>query len=73
MQDVQTRKLRIIQSILVAEDEAIFDELEAILQNSESYEAALKSKLTSRALKAEDDILNKRFNTREEVEAKLKA
>jgi len=71
--NMQTRKLRLIQSILVEEDEAIFDELEAILNYSDAQNKVLKQKLTARALKAEDDIRNKRFNSRDEVEAKLKA
>jgi hypothetical protein len=71
--DIATRKLHFIQDVLAVNNEKIIDKLEALLKNEqEKLDPILKDKLTSRAMKANENIRTGKVYTREEAEAKLK-
>jgi len=71
--DLQTKKLHFIEEILSISNEEIIDKLESILKKEQhELDPVLKEKLTSRALKVDEDIKAERVNTREEAEAKIK-
>jgi hypothetical protein len=71
--DLQTRKLRFIEDILAISNEKIIEKLELVLKNEQQQlDPVLKKKLTSRALKANEDIDSGRVYSREEAEAKIK-
>lgn len=71
--DLHAKKLYFIREILSIENVAILDKLEEVLKREkQQLDPALKEKLTSRALKAENDIANGRTMTREEIEKNLK-
>lgn len=73
MMDIQTRKLNFIQEILALNNEKIIDKLESILKKEQqNLDPVLKEKLTSRALKANENIREGKVHNRKEVEAKLK-
>lgn len=72
--DIQTRKLNFIQEILAVSNEKIMDKLESLLKKEQqNLDPALKEKLTSRALKANEDIDTGNVYSRKEAEEKLKA
>lgn len=72
--DLQTRKLHFIEEILAISNEEIIKKLESVLKKEQQeLDPALKEKLTSRALKAEQDIKEGRVMNREEMEEKLNA
>ncbi len=71
--DLQTKKLSFIREILLIENISTLEKLEEVLKREKhQLDPILKEKLTSRALKAENDIANGRLMTREEIEKKLK-
>ena len=71
--DLQTRKLHFIEELLTVTSDKLMDKLESVLKNEqEDLDPVLKEKLTSRALKANEDIKAGRLYTREEAEARLK-
>jgi hypothetical protein len=71
--DLQTRKLNFIQEVLALSNDKIMDKLESILKKEQSnLDPILKEKLTSRALRAEEDIKNGDVYTRAEAEAKMR-
>lgn len=73
MMDIQTRKLNFIQEILALNNEKIIDKLESILKKEQqNLDPVLKEKLTSRALKANENIREGKVYNRKEAEAKLK-
>lgn len=73
MMDIQTRKLNFIQEILAVNNEKIFDKLESILKKEQqNLDPVLKEKLTSRALKANENIREGKVYSRKEAEEKLK-
>ena len=70
--DLQARKLHFIEEILMVNNEKVFDELESVLvRERQNLEPVLKEKLTSRALKAEDDIKAGRVMDRKTLEERL--
>jgi hypothetical protein len=70
--DLQTRKLLFIEEILAISNEKIIEKLELVLKKEhQKLDPVLKEKLTSRALKAEQDIKEGRVMNREEMEKKL--
>lgn len=72
--DLQTRKLHFIEEILAISDEKVIEKLESVLKKEQQeLDPVLKEKLTSRALKAEQDIKEGRVMNREEMEKKLNA
>lgn len=72
--DIQTRKLNFIQEILAVSNEKILDKLESLLRKEQQdLDPVLKEKLTSRALKANEDITTGNVYSRKEAEEKLKA
>ena len=71
--DLQTKKLNFIQEILALSNDKIMDNLESLLKKEQSnLDPVLKEKLTSRALRAEEDIKNGNVHTRAEAEAKMR-
>tara|TARA_R110001599_G_scaffold66041_1_gene186420 strand:+ start:2778 stop:3011 length:234 start_codon:yes stop_codon:yes gene_type:complete len=71
--DLQTRKLHFIEEVLAINSETIIDKLESVLKKErKSTDPVLKEKLTSRALKANEDIKEGRVHSRQEAEAKIK-
>ena len=71
--DLQTRKLHFIEDILAISNEKIIEKLESVLKNEQQQlDPVLKEKLTSRALKANEDIKSGRVYSRKEAEAKIK-
>ena len=71
--DLQAKKLSFIREILLIENISTLEKLEEVLKREKlQLDPILKEKLTSRALKAENDIANGRLMTREEIEKKLK-
>jgi hypothetical protein len=71
--DLQTRKLHFIEDILAISNEKIIEKLESVLKKEQQeLDPVLKEKLTSRALKANEDIRSGRVYSREEAEAKIK-
>ena len=71
--DLQTRKLNFIEEILAISNESIIQKLESVLRKEQNkLDPILKEKLTSRAMKANEDIKTGRVYSREEAEAKLK-
>ncbi len=71
--DIQTRKLNFIQEILEVNSERIIDKLESTLKNEQQkLDPILKEKLTSRALKSNENIREGKVFSRKEAEAKLK-
>lgn len=72
--DLQTRKLHFIEEILAISNEKIIAKLELVLKKEQQeLDPVLKEKLTSRALKAEQNIKEGRVMSREEMEQKLNA
>ena len=72
--DIQTRKLNFIQEILAVSNEKILDKLESLFRKEQQdLDPVLKEKLTSRALKANEDITTGNVYSRKEAEEKLKA
>lgn len=70
--DLQTRKLHFIEEILAISNEKIIEKLELVLKREQQeLDPILKEKLTSRALKANEDIKAGRVYSREEAEAKI--
>ncbi|MFT7034935.1 MAG: hypothetical protein ACJA2S_003455 [Cyclobacteriaceae bacterium] len=70
--DIQTKKLHFIEEVLAISDEAIIDKLESTLKREQQeLDLILKQKLTSRALRANENIKNGKVYSREEAEAKL--
>jgi hypothetical protein len=71
--DLQTRKLHFIEKILAISNEEVIQRLEYVLEHEgEKLDPALKDKLSSRALKANEDIEKGRVHSREEAEAKIR-
>ena len=71
--DLQTKKLNFIREILAVSNEKIIDEMETILKKErQNLDPVLKKKLTSRALKANENIREGKVYSRKEAEAKLK-
>ncbi|MCK5104082.1 MAG: hypothetical protein KAQ62_19145 [Cyclobacteriaceae bacterium] len=71
--DLQTKKLNFIREILAVSNEEIIDEMESILKKErQNLDPILKKKLTSRALKANENIREGKVYSRKEAEAKLK-
>ncbi|MEM8894889.1 MAG: hypothetical protein AAGC88_09945 [Bacteroidota bacterium] len=71
--DLQTRKLHFIEEILAISNEKVMEKLESVLRTEQkSLDPILKDKLTSRALKSNEDIEAGRVYSREEAEAKIK-
>ena len=71
--DIQTKKLNFIQEVLAVSNEKIIDKLESLLEKEKrNLDPILKEKLTSRALKANEDIKEGRVYSRKEAEAELK-
>ena len=71
--DLQTKKLHFIQDVLALSNEKIIDKLESLLKSEqENLDPILKEKLTSRALKANENIREGKVYSRKEAEAKLK-
>ncbi|MCK5703679.1 MAG: hypothetical protein KAI29_21125 [Cyclobacteriaceae bacterium] len=71
--DLQTKKLNFIREILAVSNEKIIDEMESILKKErQNLDPILKKKLTSRALKANENIREGKVYSRKEAEAKLK-
>lgn len=72
--DIQPRKLNFIQEILAVSNEKIMDKLESLLRKEQQdLDPVLKEKLTSRALKANEDISKGNVYNRKDAEEKLKA
>ncbi len=72
--DIQSRKLNFIQEILAVSNEKIMDKLESLLkQEQQDLDPILKEKLTSRAMKANNDIGKGNVYNRKEAEGELKA
>ena len=65
--DIKTELLELIEK---ETDKSILEAIKTLLKKS-SLNTALKEKLTSRALKAEEDISAGRVMDRKEVESKL--
>ncbi|MEQ8712022.1 MAG: hypothetical protein RIC80_03345 [Cyclobacteriaceae bacterium] len=65
--DLKTELQALIQN---ETDDAILEAIRTLLKKS-SLDPTLKHKLTSRALKAEEDIANGRVMDRQELEARL--
>jgi|3_EtaG_2_1085321.scaffolds.fasta_scaffold76125_2 cell division protein FtsX len=71
--DIQSRKLQFIQGILTINDEKIIEKLESVLKDEQQKtDPGLKEKLTSRALKANEDIKSGKVYNREEAEKELR-
>jgi len=71
--DLQTRKLYFIEEILSISNEKIIEKLESVLKKErQELDPILKEKLTSRALKANEDIKVGRVNSRDQAETKIK-
>ncbi len=71
--DIQSRKLQFIQGILTVNDEKIIEKLESVLKDEQQKsDPALKEKLTSRALKANEDIKSGKVYNREEAEKEIR-
>ncbi|MEQ9300325.1 MAG: hypothetical protein RIF33_17260 [Cyclobacteriaceae bacterium] len=70
--DLQTRKLHFIEELLAISNEKVMEELESVLQREQqALDPVLKDKLTSRALKSNEDIKAGRVYSREEAEVKI--
>ncbi len=71
--DIQTRKLNFIQEVLTVNNEQLISKLESVLKQERlSLDPELKAKLTSRALKANENIKEGLVYSRDEAEIKLK-
>ncbi len=70
--DLQTRKLHFIEEILAISNEQVIEKLEHLLKKEQQLSPVLKDKLTSRALKSNEDIKAGRVYSRAEVEAQIK-
>ena len=71
--DLQTRTLNFIQELLGVNNEQLISKLESILKKEkENLEPVLKNKLTSRALRANEDIRQGKVYSRKEAETNLK-
>jgi CHASE3 domain sensor protein len=71
--DLQTRKLHFIEEILSISNDKIIERLESVLkEEQQKLDPVLKEKLTSRALKANEDIKAGRVYSREEAEKTIK-
>jgi hypothetical protein len=71
--DLQTRKLNFIQEFLSLSNEKVIGKLESLLEKEKKdLDPVLKARLTSRALKANENISKGKVYTRKEAEAKLK-
>ncbi|WP_420582573.1 hypothetical protein [Reichenbachiella sp.] len=71
--DIKTKKLHFIQEVLSLNNEIIIDKLNSLLKKEqEKLNPVLKDKLTSRSLKANQDIEEGKVYSREEAEGKLK-
>ncbi len=71
--DLQTRTLNFIQELLRVNNEELISRLESILKKEkENLEPVLKNKLTSRALRANEDIREGKVYNRKEAETNLK-
>lgn len=71
--DIQTKKLNFIQEVLALSNEKIIDKLESLLKKEQqNLDPVLKEKLTSRALKANENIMEGKVYNRKTAEAKLK-
>ncbi len=71
--DIQTRKLNFIQEVLALNNEKVIDKLESLLRKEQrNLDPILKEKLTSRALRANEDIKNGNVYTRAEAELKMR-
>ncbi len=72
--NIETRKLNFIQEILAVSNEEIMDKLESLLKKEQqNLDPVLKEKLTSRALKANENIKDGKVYNRKEAEEKLKS
>lgn len=71
--DLQTKKLHVIKEILAISNIELIDKLESLLKKEQKLNPVIKDKLTSRALKAEQDITEGRVMDRAELENKLNA
>ena len=72
--NIEVRKLHFIEDFLAVKDENLIEKLELLLKEEQrSLDPILKEKLTSRALKAEQDIAEGRVMTRAQMEKKLNA
>jgi hypothetical protein len=72
--DLQTRKLHFIEEILAISSDKIIERLEIVLkEEQQELDPILKEKLTSRALKANEDIKAGRVYSREEAEVKIQS
>ena len=70
--DIQTKKLHFIQEVLALSNEKIIDKLESLLKKEQqNLDPVLKEKLTSRALKANENIKEGKGYDRKAAEAKL--
>jgi hypothetical protein len=70
--DLKTRKLNFIEEILAISSESLIDKLESVLKKAQkNLNPVLQEKLTSRALKANEDIKAGRLYSRQEAESKI--
>ena len=70
--DLQTRKLQLIEDFLAISDEQVIEKLESVIRDEFApLNPILKTKLTYRALKADEDIKEGRVMDRKEFEQKL--
>jgi len=70
--DLETRKLHFIEEILAISNEKVIEKLEEVLEKEQlELDPVLKEKLTSRAIKANEDIRVGRVYSREEAETKI--
>lgn len=76
--DIQTRKLSFIQEFLKLQNEEVISKLEKLLKNEQKNISENKflpmsiEELNQRIDQSEDDFINNRFKTTEELLAKFK-
>ena len=71
--DLQTRKLHFIQDVLSISNEELLERLESLLKKERSeLNQVLKEKLTSRALRAEQNLKEGKVYSSEEARKKIK-
>ncbi len=72
--NIEARKLHFIEDFLALQNETLLAKLELILKEEQkALNPILKEKLTGRALKAEQDIVQGKVMTRKEMEERLDA
>jgi hypothetical protein len=74
--DIQTKKLNFIQEVLSLSDERIIDKLDFLLKKEkreEKLDPEIMDEMTSRVLKAEEDVKEGRTYDRKEAEALLRS